>query len=925
MANIYKPYLSQDGTKVLGLYCQYTGVPFNTSKVTLWYDNTPMNDSRVDNAIFFKNLPELGGGYLRRDFDGVMNAKWFGIKADYDPIGLTGTDNTDAIQKLMDAARFSQNTLSKTPTTRIIWPEGRYAARYVNYYNCSQIGLGMKARFYALPSSETSFWRLADTSIPITRCEWTNIGIYGNAANTQLQDGFQAIALPCPTSNNTGGIWYSSWNNVEIFNFSGNQMYFECLDPTIGGIQYDMAHQFLTFNNVRLLANPTIVSRAFKSNGQFGQIVVAGNCNWDGRMNQATYAPGQIDGATAVEILGRPSSSPSDNVYSLTFDSGFTCQNSDIGVKISVGFIGVTFNQPYFENQATAVSLVATSNVTFNEPVFSNAGKGARIGATGEGSCVRLSNSQCTLYNPYITAGADWGVTNEAGSFTGLNIISNYNRVTVRNRVYQVGQVAGAIDVKAHKETTVNSSATPITTINSTFAIGAEITLNISDSSGTGALAFQRFATGGNIGLPYALTEVFFRSTQPVKFRFNGDNWIMTNPYDAFDIMGSGLPEGVYYGKIGTRYTRVDGVSTTPIYYKISGDGTNTGWVALVFATQLPTKMNKGLTATDLAVSGTTLDVLTFSDVRPAAANNTIQTLTSSFFTAGDLVTLRVWAGVNLLQNPYLRFQIGGNLSVGGYDRNNGIIIARHEDVLTFKVTNSGTWVCSGAPGLKSLATQPNSGYYFLNERFDRLTATGNREWVVSTEGYAGQNYNGAGSYVVGNNVSVGGNTYTCTVAGATANTPPSGTSTTPQIDGGVTWVYLGVAAVFTAFNPIAGSNGATFSTTVTGINAKSTGATPLLTVPTGKSFITTRVITRVTASTAITAPLSASVGGAVTDDIMLDTSMGGLTAVSKAYGVDIQGAFTVSPAGQAVNYTINTAAVGTAQTVAVEIFGYYE
>lgn len=64
--------LSADSTKIVDNYDRITGVPFNATKVTTWWDGSVMNDGKVDNYIYFKNKPELGGGYAKRDYDGAF-------------------------------------------------------------------------------------------------------------------------------------------------------------------------------------------------------------------------------------------------------------------------------------------------------------------------------------------------------------------------------------------------------------------------------------------------------------------------------------------------------------------------------------------------------------------------------------------------------------------------------------------------------------------------------------------------------------------------------------------------------------------------------------------------------------------------------------------------------------------------------------
>ena len=100
--------LSTDGTKILDNYDRFTGVPFNATKVTTWWDGTAMNDSKVDNAIYFKNTTSLGGGYSKRDFEGEIDIRWFGAKGD----GTTN-DRTIVLNAINSIPEYSTLTFDK--------------------------------------------------------------------------------------------------------------------------------------------------------------------------------------------------------------------------------------------------------------------------------------------------------------------------------------------------------------------------------------------------------------------------------------------------------------------------------------------------------------------------------------------------------------------------------------------------------------------------------------------------------------------------------------------------------------------------------------------------------------------------------------------------------------------------------------------
>jgi len=75
-------------------YDQYTGEPFNARVTTVWHDGSGMDDTKVDNVIYFKNAATLGGGYSKRCYSGAIRVSWFGIMGD-------GTDETEKLILLL--------------------------------------------------------------------------------------------------------------------------------------------------------------------------------------------------------------------------------------------------------------------------------------------------------------------------------------------------------------------------------------------------------------------------------------------------------------------------------------------------------------------------------------------------------------------------------------------------------------------------------------------------------------------------------------------------------------------------------------------------------------------------------------------------------------------------------------------------------
>lgn len=109
----------------------------------------------------------------------------------------------------------------------------------------------------------------------------------------------------------------------------------------------------------------------------------------------------------------------------------------------------------------------------------------------------------------------------------------------------------------------------------------------------------------------------------------------------------------------------------------------------------------------------------------------------------------------------------------------------------------------------------------------------------------------------------------------------------------------------------------------VTGIDAKTTGTTNIYTVPTGKTFVVTKIVVRVTAATSITVGATYGFGIAANEDDIVASAVVALTA-NNTYAVLLPK--TGAVIGQSTNVIkigIDGAATGTSQTLAVDLFGY--
>lgn len=115
---------------------------------------------------------------------------------------------------------------------------------------------------------------------------------------------------------------------------------------------------------------------------------------------------------------------------------------------------------------------------------------------------------------------------------------------------------------------------------------------------------------------------------------------------------------------------------------------------------------------------------------------------------------------------------------------------------------------------------------------------------------------------------------------------------------------------------------------TVSGVNAKTTGATTIGTTASGTAnFHPCFLVVESTASSLITITSSLSVGTNSTsfNNIVPITVQTGLTAASLYFKTEVTVATAPVAPSTAIKVNITTGATGTSQTISVTLFGYYQ
>lgn len=118
--------------------------------------------------------------------------------------------------------------------------------------------------------------------------------------------------------------------------------------------------------------------------------------------------------------------------------------------------------------------------------------------------------------------------------------------------------------------------------------------------------------------------------------------------------------------------------------------------------------------------------------------------------------------------------------------------------------------------------------------------------------------------------------------------------------------------------------NADTILATVGSVNAFSTGLTALFTVPSGYTAVVTGAVVRCTAASAVTnGPTLGVEVVSGTYDIYASTNLVALTTTMTIFGFQTVGMSRNAAAASVINLRIGTSAVGTSQTIAVDLLGY--
>lgn len=285
-----------------------------------------------------------------------------------------------------------------------------------------------------------------------------------------------------------GGCWYSLFDTLDVQGFLGEQVWLR------GAGDFTGPHQFLIFNNLISL-NATLTTRSLRLTGQVGQVEFIGG-QLDG--------PGRSLGLENIRIERTVDDAGVNNgdlaPYTINF-RGTTSQSCNRVATVERA-ANVLFDGAHFEEAPEGVyGDISCANVKVINSDFQNIGH--RDNNDGSGWCVKCHGGGMTAENNTFLSSSDavspdtHYINFTAPSDFGLRVQGfHYDSTGIRtsNVFAQMGAATATMDIGGFIGVGIQTSTTPITTINSKH--GAPTCMYIQATGGP-----VYFATGGNLFL----------------------------------------------------------------------------------------------------------------------------------------------------------------------------------------------------------------------------------------------------------------------------------------------------------------------------------------------------------------------------------------------------------------------------------------
>lgn len=498
------------------VYVKYHTTPTDRGGgIFLWRDETEfktgMYSADNNGTIIQPNtgVPNRTGGRWVRQYDDMISVAFFGSSGIF---GSGGLDTTN-FQRAIDFAKLNTQPDVLLKGSTIFIPNGSYFIKNIILKNGVSI-IGESFEFTNIFSDDNAgsvpdYLFKMDTWRVIINI--SNLNIVGNGTLKGCFN-FKAVAVTVD-GHKDGGLWHSTFKNIQIRGFKGHGIYLEGGDD-----DYESPNQFNVFENIAVNKHPdyegyTNYSNSLRMTGQIGQHTFI-NCTFDGFKNPTTNA---FCKWYNVEI--RHNFYPTAGVVTFL---NCSFQQSDYGILMQYAE-NVTIDNCWLEDLGVAIMLIGTGTPEPNKSInilnnrFANAaGFGSQPIAAGNvrpGRCISVENSVANIHNNYVTVSNPASPNVVGSGFVlgmpgnhGINLSGNTFRANNLNNSYGVMQtipvttVGGqySIDCKSNKLVFVTQNANPITNIISSIGAGEKLTIR----ADAGSISFTPATpTVGNVFL----------------------------------------------------------------------------------------------------------------------------------------------------------------------------------------------------------------------------------------------------------------------------------------------------------------------------------------------------------------------------------------------------------------------------------------
>lgn len=424
------------GNTITNNFDRFTGEPFNATIVDEWWDGTPMSDSKVDNAIYFKNSNSVGG-YSRRDFNGVIDGRWF---------GLSSISNSVSILTKIFAQKAYLNLLITTPdvliSSNIEFPEGfNIIFRNGGSFNVSS---GVTVTFKSKIDSSLKdhiFKGSGTVNLYETSCEKASVCWFGAKGSSDLSfDSAAAVQKCVNASQRINKIFYPSFGNVSPyvqsqtiqvfssdFSFSGFEIFGEGFQENTGSVGSFQKSSRIVYTGTSLSCFNLRGSRFssihdLRIDGQCPELIAANEADPDSRREVywigTTYNSTAKNHHCAISI---------DGISSSTLLS----QNSRVyNCRIAFFVVGVSISANGNQQGDT---------IYVNNSVFRNCGYAISLGNAQNRSCSFDFNLYSRCYTVFTNR--------RFGNLDGSRFNTNGGQIT---NCYRMFDLDGAVGGNSH-------------------------------------------------------------------------------------------------------------------------------------------------------------------------------------------------------------------------------------------------------------------------------------------------------------------------------------------------------------------------------------------------------------------------------------------------------------------------------------------